>query len=137
MPYATLQDYLNAFGEAEAIQLTDRDGVGAVDGVVLAAALSSAAGIIDGYVGGRYTLPLPTTTPLLKKLALDLARFDLHGNAANDLVIERKRDAYRTLEGISRGGVDLGLDAGNKPEPTDRNRVAFGSGRPNVFGGRA
>ena len=28
-------------------------------------------------------------------------------------------------------------DAGNKPEPTDKNRVTFGAGRRNVFGGEA
>ena len=137
MIYATPQDYLNAFGEQEAIQLTDRVGVGAVEGGVMAAALASASGVMDGYIGGRYSLPLTTTTPLLKKVCLDLARFELHGNQAGEIVVERKKDAYRTLEGVSRGGVDLGLDAGNKPEPTDKNRVTFGAGRRNVFGGEA
>jgi phage gp36-like protein len=137
MLYAMPQDYFSAFGEQEAIQLTDRQGVGAVDGGVLAAALASASGVMDGYIGGRYALPLSTTTPLLKKVCLDLARFELHGNQAGDIVVERKKDAYRTLEGVSRGGVDLGLDAGNHPAPTDKNRVSFGAGRPNVFGGRA
>jgi phage gp36-like protein len=57
-------------------ELTDDAKTGEVDTTVLNAVLEEASSEIDGYVSGRYTLPLQAT-PQVKQLARDIAVFRL------------------------------------------------------------
>ena len=112
MSYATPADLIARFGVQSLIDLTDRQGVGAMDEEVLILALADAEAVIDGYLAGRYTLPVSTAAaPLLTGYACDLARASLYTDL--DLpdthpVRLRVREARRFLELVGQGKLSLG-----------------------------
>lgn len=110
MPYATAQDLIERYGEAELIQLTDDSGSGVIDLDVLDRALADADAEINGYLSGRYALPLGTTPPLVRRLACEIARYMLYDDAAPEQVQRRYDAALKTLHGIGAGRIQLGLD---------------------------
>ena len=65
MPYATQADMIERFGEREVIALADRDMNGVIDAAVVSSAIALAGHEIEGYLSGRFTLPLSTVPPLL------------------------------------------------------------------------
>lgn len=56
--YANREDMVRAFGERECVSLTDRSYTGQIDDDVLNGALTQASAEIDGYLCGRYPVPL-------------------------------------------------------------------------------
>lgn len=121
MTYATQTDLEDAFGAAEILQLADRDQDGVIDDGVVAAALARADSVIDGYLGGRYALPLATPyPPVIVATACDLARYWLYDNAATERVREGFEDAINWLKDVAAGKVLLQL-------PAARSNVAIGS----------
>lgn len=115
--YATQQNLIDRFGEGELIQLTDRHNTGAIDAVVLDQAIADADAEIEGYLVGRYALPLASVPPVLTLLACDLARYHLYDDHATEQVRTRYEDARRLLESIASGKVQLGLPAGGGAAP--------------------
>lgn len=113
MTYATKQDLISRFGETELIQRTDRTNMPptTIDDAVVANALGDASSAIDGYLAARYTLPLASVPPRLVKVAADMARYFLHGEAASDSVRAAYDDAIAWLRDVSKGVVQLGLTA--------------------------
>lgn len=118
MTYALQQDLVDRFGEAELVQLTDRTNMppAAIDNVVVGRALADADGAIDGYVGKQYALPLTVAPPVLTKIAADLARYYLHGEAADkDSIVTRNyQAAIAWLRDVSKGLVSID-DGGDVP----------------------
>lgn len=57
MNYATVQDMVDRYGEAELVQLTDPDLVAVVEPKAVRA-LDDAQAFADGFVGRIYRLPL-------------------------------------------------------------------------------
>lgn len=96
--------------------------IAAADAAVTRAdgALFDAAGLIDSYLSDLYVLPLSPVPRLIKRMACDIARFYLWGDAAvKDSVEERDfKAAVKTLEGIRKGDVKLGVqpEAASTPE---------------------
>lgn len=127
--YATRDDMVKRFGEKEVIVLTDREYTGQIDDVVLTEALASAGVEIDGYIGGRYPLPLETPPKILCGYTCDIARYRLCGSGTRmtDDIRDRYRDAVRFLELAATGKVTLGGMPGGGPAPVD-NPVQFESG---------
>ncbi len=84
MPYATIVDLQDRLGEARLVQLTDRADppLGVVDVVVAQKALDDADAEIDGYLAGRYVLPLATAPAVLRVHAITIASYRLLGTAA-------------------------------------------------------
>ncbi len=111
MPYATLQDLVDRFGERELIQLTDRVHVPptTVDETIVGRALGDAEALIDGYVGKIYALPLATVPTALVKVASDIARYFLHGKSAekDGPVLRAYSEGLAWLKDVSRGIVQL------------------------------
>lgn len=115
--YATLQNMLDRFGQAELQQLTDIGEVasGGVDEEVLDRALTDAAAEINGYLAARYVLPLASTPTLLVGIATDIARYRLYRDAVTETVEKRYKAAVKMLENIAAGKISLGLDASAAP----------------------
>ena len=115
MGYATRQNMIDRFGEEELVQLTDRKDPPArvIDDGVLTKALEDASAFIDGYLQGRYTLPLTNVPTTLERIACDIARYYLYEDAVTDAVKQRYQDATRFLADVSAGRIDLGLDSAN------------------------
>jgi phage gp36-like protein len=110
MPYCAKQDLIDRFGEGELIQLTDRTGAGVINDTVLNRAINDADGEINGYLAGRYALPLASTPPVLTLKACDMARYYLYEEAVPDVVKERYANAIAWLKGVAKGDISLGLD---------------------------
>lgn len=112
MAYATHQNLIDRFGEAELIQLTDRADppAGAIDTAVLDEALADAAAEIDAYLSGRYALPLAVVPPHLERMACDIARYYLYGDRVTEVVTRRFDDALRYLREVGAGRLSLGAE---------------------------
>lgn len=119
MTYATQQDLVDRFGAVELQQLTDRTNIppSTIDGVVVGRALADADALIDSYMAKLFTLPVATVPPLLTKVASDLARYFLHGEAADkDSVVARNyAGAVAWLKDVAKGLVTV--DVGGEPLP--------------------
>lgn len=111
MGYATLQDLVDRFGEDELIQLTDRTNrpASTIVAAVAQLHLDDADAIIDGYLAKLYTLPLSVVPGSVTKTACDLARYFLHGKAAekDGAVATNYRNAVKWLESVATGVVVL------------------------------
>lgn len=127
MSYATVSALLDRYGAVELLGLIGARSVDPTDAAAVQAALEAAPAAqrglsdadaeIDGYLAGRYALPLATVPPVLERLACDIARYRLHERAPTEAVRQRYEDAVRVLEQIARGTVTLGLPVAQTPAP--------------------
>ena len=117
MSYATLEQLTTRFGEALLLQLTDRaqPPAGAIDADVVARALADTDAAIDGYLAGRYALPLAETPALLVPIALAIAIYRLHPYSAEDKIADDYKMAIADLERIAKGTIRLPV-AGIEPQ---------------------
>lgn len=119
MTYATSAQLADRFGERLLLQLADRASPpsGVADPDVIARALADTDAIIDGYLAGRYLLPLGTTPPLLADLAQAIAIYKLHPFQPDPKIEQDYKDAVATLGRIASGVVRLPV-AGVEPVTT-------------------
>ncbi len=111
MTYAGLDDLVKRAGEAEILQISDRDDDGVADADVIAAALEGADDRINAWLGNRYVLPLSTVPPIVKTWAVTIARYLLHRDGAPDHVVRDYKDVNADLAAASLGKLSLdGLD---------------------------
>jgi phage gp36-like protein len=76
--YLTAEEYVERYGYAETVRLTDEDKTNTVDGAKLEAAIKDATDLADSYIGTRYTTPLVATPRVVKSIVAALARELLH-----------------------------------------------------------
>lgn len=114
MPYATLQDMIDEFGQREIQIIGDPDGTGAVVATRVDNALAKASEQIDFAAGQRCALPLtiaePSVATFLKQLCLDIARYRLTGSSgitATEEVKDRYKEADAKLGQIISGKIIL------------------------------
>lgn len=122
MAYATVDDVLKAMDRDVLIRLTDDEGIGDVDTARVQRALDDASEEVDGYVGSRYAVPLDPAPPILRKLTVDIAVYNLYSRL--DEPPEHRAERYRTaLEFLSRvalGKISLGpQDPDGNPPASD------------------
>lgn len=115
MSYATQADLELRFGSREIEQLTDHEGVGAINSERVDAALADADSLIDSYLARRVALPLDPVPAVLKRIACDLARYFLQEDGAVEEAESRYKAAVQYLRDVAQGKVALGADA---PQPT-------------------
>lgn len=107
MEYATREDLVDRFSEAELAPLEDLGNSGSPDAGVSARALSDAAAEINSYLAVRYALPLPSVPEALVRVACDIARYRLHQNAPTAEVKARYEHALKWLEDVRDGRAAL------------------------------
>ncbi|WP_316171043.1 DUF1320 domain-containing protein [Bradyrhizobium sp. SZCCHNRI1058] len=124
MSYAAQSDLVARYGTPMLIDLTDRADppAGTIDAAVVTQALADADAAIDGYLLGRYSLPLATTPALLKDLAVPIAVYKLHRDTVSDKVRADYLDALKTLSQIASGAVRLAV-AGIEPAASGASGV--------------
>lgn len=103
MSYATQIHMETRFGVDELVLLSDASGSGVADAAVIAAALAAADEVIDGYVAGRYALPLSPVPGIIVSIACDIARFRLHKDGAPEHVVAAHSAALARLKDIQSG----------------------------------
>jgi phage gp36-like protein len=125
MPYATLDQLTARYGEGMLVMLTDRGIVprGVVDEVVVTRALADADALIDGYLAGRYVLPLASVPPLVAQLAAQIAIWNLHVTTPEQKISEEKDAAISQLRDIAKGVILLPSSAGDQPSGTGSGGV--------------
>lgn len=126
MPYASLQNLTDRVGAELLLQLADRSTppTGAVDSAVIGRALSDTDAVIDGYIAGRYVLPLQSVPPLLVDLASSIALYKLHIVQPEGKIADDYKDAIASLVKISTGVIRLPL-AGVEPPSSGSSGVDF------------
>jgi len=130
--YATRTDMITRFGEEELILLTDHDGdQGVIDEAVLTQSIADASAEIDGYLGGRYSLPLPNVPAHLTRICCDIARYLLHDEHAREPIAKRYDDAIRFLKSLASGQIGLGMPDEGDASPS--NNTAQISSAGSVF----
>lgn len=105
--YASPADFVSSFGEAEWLQLTDRDLDGDPDAGVGESALATATATVDGYVSTRYQIPLTPIDPIIRQATLDIGRWLLSGQFASERVTDGKNSAMKILTDIQAGRIQL------------------------------
>ena len=122
MTYASKSDLIELFGELELTQLTDRahKPPTTVDDALVAKQLDFASGVVDGYLGKVYALPLASPPSILVKVTADLARYYLHGKSADkDSPVTRAHaEAIAWLTQVAGGIVKLDV-GGAAPQPAE------------------
>ena len=131
MTYCTQADLIERFGAAEITQLSDRAGLGTLDSAVIDGAIADADAEIDGYLSGRYALPLANAPAVMSRLACDISRYYLFGHDVTDLVKERYDQAIAYLVKIATGVIGLGPedpgpDSGTASVQSDTRAFAVG-----------
>src|SRR4051812_32725237 len=111
MLYATAASMKARYPESDLRQITDPDAAVIVDAPI-EQALAGASAEIDGYLEGRYTLPLARVPAVLEKLACQMAMYNLQAlRPLQDIEDARKRyeDAVSYLRRVAEGKVNLGI----------------------------
>jgi len=119
MPYCELSDIEKQIPEEILIELTDDDGVGAVDTGNVDRAIEDADDEIDSFLSLRYSLPLASTPGMVRRMSVDLAICNLYGRRPHLTIPETRKercDTDRKLLGeIAKGKLSLGSDS---PDPS-------------------
>jgi phage gp36-like protein len=107
MAYATFNDVLTRYKPigsmvgVHSLEVTTAD--------VSSQFIWAAEGVMDGYLGSRYTLPVPTS-PLITRIACDIATFDMMAEklpSVPDFMKDRYDRAIELLELLRDGKMVL------------------------------
>ena len=112
MDYCTSDDIEIQIGKNSLVQLTNDDNTQqTVDSVVVEEALIYSSTLIDGYLRGKYVLPLNTRFPLLRVIAIDICIYRLYSRRIYtdmpETISENHKNAIRTLEQLKKGVITL------------------------------
>ena len=113
MPYATKADILEQLDEDILVQLTDDTDMGVVGEDAVVRAIADADAVIDGYCGTRYAVPFTDVPVIIRKLAVDIAIYNLYARrkGAPEDRKARHENAVKLLRDVSLGKITLGGDA--------------------------
>lgn len=112
--YCTLDDLKSRIPEDILIELTDDEETGAVNPERIDAAIKDATDEVNGYCQARYPVPFSPAPGYVRKLAADIALYNLFSrrgydeDSADKSIIDRYRAAVRALENIAKGVITLG-----------------------------
>ena len=109
--YCAVEDIETQLSTPTLIQLSSDDGQDEIDRTVVDEAILYSSTLIDGYLRGRYTLPLNTHFPLLRILCIDLSTYRLYSrrlfNEMPEVIADAYKNAIATLRDIQKGIISL------------------------------
>lgn len=112
MGYCKIQDLIERFGNEELVEISDHENTGERNDVAVQQAIDDANAEIDGYLAGRYQLPMENPPQILAKVACDISRYNLYDEGATEAIEKRYNDAIRYLRSAAKGEVSLGVVQG-------------------------
>lgn len=111
MFYCTIEDIETQTSTPTLIQLSSDNGQEEVNRVVVEEAIIYSSTLIDGYLRGRYSLPLDAHFPLLRILAIDLSIYRLYSrrmrNEMPEVIQKNYDNAISRLRDIQKGVITL------------------------------
>lgn len=112
--YCTQEDIEKQITTPTLIQLTSDDSQNAIDETVTFEAILYSSTLIDGYLRGKYTLPLDTHFPLLRIIAIDLSIYRLYSRRLRaempESILAQYKESIKTLEKIQKGTIALEIE---------------------------
>ncbi|TXI34362.1 MAG: DUF1320 domain-containing protein [Aquipseudomonas alcaligenes] len=123
MHYCTRADIGKAIPELTLTQLSNDDPTAELpDESVVEDGVRQAEELVDGYLRGRYDLPLDPVPSVLRDAVVYLTRHWLYQRrpegAIPEAVKDSRKDTLKLLESIRDGVVTLGMPTGEAaPEP--------------------
>ena len=133
--YCTVDDLRNQSSEEFLIRCTDDAGLGAVDQEIAEDKITDAQTEIDSYCRAQYSVPFQTVPGLIKKIAVDIALYNLVSRRGMDeespdvILVKRYRDAVKLLENLAKGIVTIGPAAAGDPKPQPQQAKIFSQRR--------
>jgi phage gp36-like protein len=127
MAYATAQDIIDRYSADQLLITFDRDAIGQADPEAVARALDDATAEIDGYLAGRYALPLSEPPRILAFMCVDIALYK--GSLETAVTDERRRryqDAIAYLVRVAKG--DIALFSSDPGAPQGGSGASFSAG---------
>lgn len=123
MRYCTREDIGKAIPGLTLVQLSNDDSAAELPNEsVIEDGVRQAEELVDGYLRGRYVLPLDPVPTVLRDAVVYLARHWLYQRRPEgdlpDAVKDSRKDTIKLLESIRDGVVTLGMPSGEAaPEP--------------------
>lgn len=128
MPYLTVAEYLDRFGEMETKRLTDETRSGEVDTAKVEEAIADSGEEVDSFLANRYSTPLGNPPRLVKGFVAVLARWRLYKTTATQQVKDEADLARSQLDKLSRGIMKLPSETGPVPEDARPSADSASSG---------
>lgn len=124
MDYCSVDDLLGQVPREKLIDLsndaepeTDASGDPVLNLSTINLAIANAGSEIEGYISTRYPVPLSSVPPIIKKLAVDIAVYNLFSRKwavdEDDNLARRYKNAVVLLQRIAEGKVLLGVSENN------------------------
>jgi len=135
--YATVSDMIARFGETQIIRLSRPEDRTAetVDETKVNTALADAEALINGYIRGRYFVPIAAPPAEIVRATCILARYDLAQGEQTDPSEEMsksRKDVISWLENIAKELVNLDVPAAAPAGPAVNSGPRM-SDRPRIF----
>jgi phage gp36-like protein len=145
MPYASEQDLADIYGIDRLNALADITADGVRDAAKIARALETASDTIDGYISGRYALPLTKPSGVLRDCCVSIAVYRMASDATLLTLDVRARfdDAIKFLRDVAAGKANLGgmpstsaaaSTAAAPVSPTASPQTVIVESQPRLFG---
>lgn len=107
--YCTVQDIVDDLTEKVVAQLSNDDDPNNVNYEIVSKYISEVTQVIDAYLRGRYNLPLVNENSILKKVCIDIVKYELYKRRGKvfDKIQGLYKDGIYTLEKIQKGIITL------------------------------
>lgn len=121
--YCTLEDLRNQSSEDFLLRCAETEGTGEIDQSIIEDKITDAQTEIDSYCRTQYSVPFQVVPGLIRKLAVDIALYNLMSKRGYDeesadvIIVKRYRDAVKLLENLAKGIVTIGPAAAGEPSP--------------------
>lgn len=129
MDYASINNISEKISYNELAKLTNSDNPTVVDEIFLQAVIDEQKNVIDGYLRGRYTLPLETVSidEILIGIHCELVIIELNERRnykLSDALKERKEATYKKLRDIQSGRILLQTNSVTEKSPKHFSYIA-------------
>jgi phage gp36-like protein len=107
--YCTVDDIVTELGQTTTAMLSNDADPESINSDLLESYLTARSEFIDGFLLGRYTLPLQNSHEIIKKVCVDLVVYDLYkrrGSIDDDSKLIKK-EAIEILANLQTGKITL------------------------------